>query len=46
MIHAAVGEDRSAMIEALGSGFIASSADKAEGVAAFKAKRKPEFTGE
>ncbi len=46
MIHAAVGEDRSAMIEALGSGFVASSADKAEGVAAFKAKRKPEFTGE
>ena len=46
MIHAAVGEDRSAMIEALGSGFVTSSADKAEGVAAFRAKRKPEFSGE
>ena len=45
MIHAAVGEDRAAMIEALGSGFIASSADKAEGVAAFRGKRKADFTG-
>ena len=45
LIHAAVGEDRSAMIEALGGGMIAASADKAEGVAAFAAKRKPEFPG-
>ena len=45
MIHAAQGEDRAAMIEALGSGMIAASADKAEGVAAFRAKRKPEFSG-
>ncbi|MGL5012118.1 MAG: enoyl-CoA hydratase/isomerase family protein, partial [Paracoccaceae bacterium] len=45
MMHAAVGEDRGAMIEALGSGMIAGSADKAEGVAAFRGKRKPEFPG-
>lgn len=45
MIHAAVGEDRGAQIEALGSGMIAATADRAEGVAAFAAKRKPEFSG-
>lgn len=45
MLNAAVGEDRAAMIEALGSGMIAASDDKAEGVAAFAAKRKPEFPG-
>jgi enoyl-CoA hydratase/carnithine racemase len=44
-IHAAVGEDRSAMIEALGGGMIGASADKAEGVAAFGEKRKPQFPG-
>ncbi len=46
MIHAAVGEDRDAMIEALGGGMTAATADKAEGVASFRAKRKPDFTGE
>ncbi|MDP4031883.1 MAG: enoyl-CoA hydratase/isomerase family protein [Pseudorhodobacter sp.] len=45
MIHAAAGEDRAAMIESLGSGMIAASADRAEGVAAFQAKRKPVFPG-
>jgi enoyl-CoA hydratase/carnithine racemase len=45
MIHAAVGEDAPSMIEALASGMIAASADKKEGVAAFRAKRKPEFPG-
>ena len=45
MIHAGVGEDRDALIEALGSGMIAASADKAEGVAAFTEKRKPVFPG-
>lgn len=45
MIHAALGEDAAAMIEALGAGMTAATADKAEGVAAFRAKRKPGFTG-
>ncbi len=45
MIHAAAGEDAAAMIEALGGGMTAASADKAEGVAAFRAKRKPQFPG-
>lgn len=45
MIHAALGEDVGAMIEALGAGMAAATADKAEGVAAFRAKRKPEFPG-
>ncbi len=46
MIHAAVGEDRAAMIEALGAGMTAATGDKAEGVAAFRAKRKPDFRGD
>ena len=46
MIHAAVSEDSSAMIEALGSGMIGATADRIEGVAAFISKRKPNFSGE
>ena len=45
MIHAAAGEDRAAMIEALGGAMAAASDDKAEGVAAFTEKRKPNFVG-
>ncbi len=45
MIHAAQGEDRGAMVEALGSAAIAATEDREEGVAAFREKRKPEFPG-
>lgn len=45
MIHAGAGEDAAAMIEALGSSAIAATADREEGVAAFRAKRKPVFPG-
>lgn len=45
MIHAAQGEDRGAMVEALGGAAIAATADRDEGVAAFREKRKPEFPG-
>lgn len=44
-IHAAAGEDRAALIEALGGGMTAGSLDKAEGVAAFQARRTPDFPG-
>lgn len=45
MIHAAQGEDRGAMVEALGSAAIAASEDRQEGVTAFQEKRKPDFSG-
>nr|WP_321253999.1 enoyl-CoA hydratase/isomerase family protein [uncultured Ruegeria sp.] len=45
MIHAAVGEDSHAAVEALGSAAIAASADREEGVAAFMEKRNPTFSG-
>ncbi|WP_193142984.1 enoyl-CoA hydratase/isomerase family protein [Meridianimarinicoccus sp. MJW13] len=45
MIHAARGEDPAAMIEALGSAAIAATEDRAEGVAAFAERRKPQFSG-
>jgi enoyl-CoA hydratase/carnithine racemase len=44
-IHAAVGEDRNAMIEALGGGMAGATADRDEGIAAFAEKRTPDFRG-
>jgi glutamate dehydrogenase len=40
------GADRAAMIEALGSAAAAATPDRAEGIAAFEAKRPPDFRGD
>lgn len=45
MIHAGVGEDPAAMIEALGSAAISATEDRQEGVAAFLEKRPAQFSG-
>ena len=45
MIHAARGEDRDAMIDALGGAAVCAAADRSEGVAAFRDKRTPDFPG-
>ena len=46
MINAAEGEDRDAPIEGLAGALSATTRDLAEGVASFRTKREPQFTGE
>lgn len=45
LINAAEGEERERVLEAMAGMFAASTEDLAEGVAAFRAKRKPDFSG-
>lgn len=45
MIHAAVGEDRAALIEALSSGAISPHGDRMDGVASLFDRRPHDFTG-
>lgn len=45
-IHAGAGEDPGAMIETLGAAAINATDDRSEGVAAFREKRKPDFSGD
>lgn len=45
MVNAAEGEERERVIEALAGSVAAASAELAEGLAAFRAKRRPDFSG-
>lgn len=45
MIHAGRGEDRAAMVDALAGAAATATADRTAGVAAFRARRAPEFSG-